>query len=83
MITCPRCGHQFKKAGKSFRSRPVIEVMNLSRRTQNSLLNAKIETIGDLIDFPMGRLLREPNFGKRSFDEVLDEFDKAQKGNRK
>ncbi|MDR2399658.1 MAG: DNA-directed RNA polymerase subunit alpha [Endomicrobium sp.] len=47
-----------------------ISIMELSTRSSNSLKNAGIETIGDLVKLKETNLMNFDNFGKRSFDEI-------------
>jgi DNA-directed RNA polymerase subunit alpha len=47
-----------------------INVMDLSTRSSNSLKNAGIETIGDLVQVKKEDILKFDNFGKRSFEEI-------------
>ncbi|MDR1474263.1 MAG: DNA-directed RNA polymerase subunit alpha [Endomicrobium sp.] len=47
-----------------------ISIMDLSTRSSNSLKNAGIETIGDLVKLKETNLMNFDNFGKRSFDEI-------------
>jgi len=47
-----------------------LALLELSARTTNALHHAKIETVGDLLKKKPFELLREPNFGRRSLDEV-------------
>jgi DNA-directed RNA polymerase subunit alpha len=47
-----------------------ISIMDLSTRSSNSLKNAGIETIGDLVKLKEVNLMNFDNFGKRSFDEI-------------
>ncbi|MDR1417809.1 MAG: DNA-directed RNA polymerase subunit alpha [Endomicrobium sp.] len=44
--------------------------MRLSTRSSNSLKNANIETIGDLVKMAEEDILKLDNFGKRSFEEI-------------
>jgi len=55
-----------------------ISSMNLSVRSLNSLKNAGVETIGDLVKINEHDLMNFGNFGKRSFEEIsgkLQELD--------
>ncbi|MDR1522532.1 MAG: DNA-directed RNA polymerase subunit alpha [Endomicrobium sp.] len=47
-----------------------ISNMGLSTRASNSLKNASIETIGDLVKMKAEDILKLNNFGKRSFEEI-------------
>jgi DNA-directed RNA polymerase subunit alpha len=53
-----------------------ISVMNLSTRASNSLRNANIETIGDLIQMKEEDVLNFDNLGKRSFEEIKSKLEK-------
>ena len=48
-----------------------IEILDLSIRSHNSLINQGITTIGDLIQYNERDLLRIPNFGQKSQNEVM------------
>jgi DNA-directed RNA polymerase subunit alpha len=47
-----------------------ITIMELSTRVSNSLKNAGIERIGDLVQIKEDELIKFDNFGKRSFEEI-------------
>jgi DNA-directed RNA polymerase subunit alpha len=47
-----------------------ISIMDLSTRSSNSLKNAGIETIGDLVRLKEAALMNFDNFGKRSLDGI-------------
>jgi DNA-directed RNA polymerase subunit alpha len=47
-----------------------ISIMELSTRASNSLKNAGIESIGDLVQIKENDLIKFDNFGKRSFEEI-------------
>jgi DNA-directed RNA polymerase subunit alpha len=47
-----------------------ISIMGLSTRVSNSLKNAGIERIGDLVQIKENNLIKFDNFGRRSFEEV-------------
>ncbi|MDR0723841.1 MAG: DNA-directed RNA polymerase subunit alpha [Endomicrobium sp.] len=47
-----------------------VSSMVLSTRASNSLKNASIETIGDLVKLTEEEILKLNNFGKRSFEEI-------------
>jgi DNA-directed RNA polymerase subunit alpha len=47
-----------------------ISIMELSTRTSNSLKNAGIEMIGDLVQIKEDELIKFDNFGKRSVKEI-------------
>jgi DNA-directed RNA polymerase subunit alpha len=51
-----------------------IEIMNLSVRPSNSLKNAGVETIGDLVKLRETELMKFSNFGDRSFEEVKNKL---------
>ncbi|MDR3253586.1 MAG: DNA-directed RNA polymerase subunit alpha [Endomicrobium sp.] len=51
-----------------------ISIMDLSTRVSNSLKNAGIETIGDLIELKEADIMNFDNFGKRSFKEIKDKL---------
>jgi hypothetical protein len=48
---------------------PVLD-LDLSVRTTNSLLNADIRTLGDLVRHTPADLMNVPNFGRKSLNEV-------------
>jgi DNA-directed RNA polymerase subunit alpha len=50
--------------------------MGLSTRSSNSLKNASIETIGDLVKMTEEDILKLGNFGKRSFEEIKGKLEK-------
>jgi DNA-directed RNA polymerase subunit alpha len=53
-----------------------ISIMELSTRASNSLKNASIETIGDLVKIREEDLMKFDNFGKRTFDEIKSKLQK-------
>jgi DNA-directed RNA polymerase subunit alpha len=50
----------------------LIEELELGVRSYNCLKRAGIQTVGDLISKSEGELNAIPNFGKMSFDEVIE-----------
>ncbi|MDR2676665.1 MAG: DNA-directed RNA polymerase subunit alpha [Endomicrobium sp.] len=52
-----------------------INFMNLSTRVLNSLKNANIETVGDLIKLNEIDMMKLDNFGKRSLEEIKNKLD--------
>jgi DNA-directed RNA polymerase subunit alpha len=52
-----------------------IEIMNLSTRASNSLKNAGIETIGDLVQIKEEDILNFDKIGKRSFEEIKSKLE--------
>jgi DNA-directed RNA polymerase subunit alpha len=53
-----------------------LSVMELSTRALNSLKNADIETIGDLVKIREDDLINFDNFGKRTFEEIKNKLQK-------
>ncbi|MDR3274918.1 MAG: DNA-directed RNA polymerase subunit alpha [Endomicrobium sp.] len=51
-----------------------ISIMDLSTRASNSLKNAGIETIGDLIELEESDIMSFDNFGKHSFEEIKNKL---------
>lgn len=49
-----------------------ISDFELTRRTQNCLHNANINTVGDLLNIPEEKLLKYRNFGKKSLTEIQE-----------
>lgn len=49
-----------------------IEELELGVRAFNCLVSAHVETLGDLLQYSEKELASIPNFGKKSFQEVLD-----------
>jgi DNA-directed RNA polymerase subunit alpha len=47
-----------------------IHVLMLSDRVKNTLANARINTVGELISHTEGQLIRYRSMGKKSFHEV-------------
>ena len=52
-----------------------IEILNLSTRSYYSLKNEGINSIGELVQYNDMDLLRIPNFGQKSYDEVKGKID--------
>jgi DNA-directed RNA polymerase subunit alpha len=52
----------------------LIDDMNLSTRTLNSLKNSGIKTIGDLVEISEEDILNFDNLGKRSFEEIKNKL---------
>jgi DNA-directed RNA polymerase subunit alpha len=52
----------------------LISIMELSTRVSNSLKNAGIEKIGDLVQIKEDDLIKFDNFGKRSFEEIKNKL---------
>lgn len=53
-----------------------IDDLELSIRTHNCLKNANIVTINDLLQKSEAELLRTPNFGRKSLNEIKEELSK-------
>lgn len=70
-LTCPHCGADLKPEEIRWRSTPVDELA-LSIRAINCLHNGGYQTVGDVADASDGELLREPNFGRRSLNDVRE-----------
>jgi DNA-directed RNA polymerase subunit alpha len=51
-----------------------ISIMGLSTRASNSLKNAGIESIADLVQIKEDDLIKFDNFGKRSFEEIKNKL---------
>ena len=49
-----------------------IDTLGLSVRARNPLLNDNIKTVGDLVKKTKEELLRTPNFGRQSLNEVAE-----------
>jgi len=49
-----------------------VNELELSVRAANCLKNAKIKTIGDLVQKTEGEMLRTKNFGKKSLTEIKE-----------
>jgi DNA-directed RNA polymerase subunit alpha len=64
-----------KKIKKKIFSQPV-SVIDLSTRVLNSLKNAGIETVGDLVSMTEESMMEFYNLKKRSFDEVKSKLEK-------
>lgn len=47
-----------------------IEDLELTERAHNGLLNNNVQYLGQLVDKTEGELLRTPNFGRKSLNEV-------------
>ena len=52
-----------------------IDEIELSVRSTNCLINAKIGTIGELVVMPESEMLRFRNFGKKSLTEIKQKLD--------
>jgi len=50
----------------------VIDTLELSVRTMNGLKFHNINYVGDLVKFSEGLLLRAPNFGRKSLNEIKE-----------
>ncbi|MDR1695835.1 MAG: DNA-directed RNA polymerase subunit alpha [Endomicrobium sp.] len=51
-----------------------LSIMDLSTRSSNSLKNAGIETIGDLVQITEEEMMNFDNFGKRSLEEIKEKL---------
>ena len=49
-----------------------IDELELSSRVMNGLKNDGIDTIGDLVKLTEGEFLRNPNFGRKSLNEIRE-----------
>ena len=49
-----------------------IQELELSIRVMNALIQNDIKTVGDLVQNPPGQLLRIPNFGRKSLNEIKE-----------
>jgi DNA-directed RNA polymerase subunit alpha len=49
-----------------------VEELELSVRSYNCLKNANIQTIGDLVQKTEAEMLRTPNFGRKSLNEIKE-----------
>jgi len=49
-----------------------IQELELSIRVMNALIQNDIKTVGDLVQIPPTQLLRIPNFGRKSLNEVKE-----------
>ena len=49
----------------------VIERLELSSRTQNSLRRAGLKTVGEILERTQDELMKVRNFGERSFNELI------------
>lgn len=58
-------------SGINFKDKPVDD-LELSVRTANVLKNAKISTIGQLVEYSQADLLRLQNMGRKSVNELTD-----------
>ena len=45
-------------------------MLELSVRSTNCLKNANIRLIGELVQIPENEILKTPNFGKKSLEEI-------------
>jgi DNA-directed RNA polymerase alpha subunit len=50
----------------------VIDTLELSVRTMNGLIFHNINYVGDLVKYSEGILLRAPNFGRKSLNEIKE-----------
>jgi DNA-directed RNA polymerase subunit alpha len=57
-----------------------IDDLLLSVRSLNSLKNAAVRTIGDLVRMPEHKVLRIKNFGKKSLEEIAGHLEKEKLG---
>lgn len=53
-----------------------IQALNLTTRSENCLKAESIDTIEDLLKWSRPELLKTPNLGRRSADEIEDALDK-------
>jgi len=51
-----------------------LSIMDLSTRSSNSLKNAGLETIGDLVKVTEEEMMNFDNFGKRSLEEIKEKL---------
>jgi len=65
-----------QSAGNPILLRASIEILDLCPRTMNVLRNANFLTIGDLLSKNENTLLRSPNFGRKSLNELKRELAK-------
>ena len=49
-----------------------VDELELSVRSANCLQNANIKTIGDLVQKTEAEMLRTPNFGRKSLNEIKE-----------
>jgi len=47
-----------------------IDRLNLSIRSRDCLKNMEVETLGDLLEYKKTELLKVPNFGRKSLNEI-------------
>lgn len=55
-------------------ARSILE-LNLSQRSENCLMRARIQTVGQLLECTKEYLLGLTNFGRNSLDEVVEKLD--------
>ena len=69
-------GHRPKRRSPSSRSTPAllkkVDELELSVRSANCLKNDNIVYIGDLIQKTEAEMLRTPNFGRKSLNEIKE-----------
>lgn len=92
-ISCPKCrekaaelvqkmrailnrGERYSESNRAPLDAP-IDILELSTRPHNCFLNDELVTIGDLISKTRAELLRTPNFGRRSLNEVERELERV------
>lgn len=70
----------FEEPTNEVKTHPELDVsihdLDLTRRSVNCLLSENIYTLGDLIKCSRIRLLKTPNLGKRSVDEIVYALEK-------
>jgi len=50
----------------------ALDELHLSARTYGCLKTAKVQTVGDIVQFSEGTFLRIPNIGRKSLNEMKE-----------
>jgi len=66
--------HDMSKAARKLPEETSIDVLALSPRTRNCLINEDCRTIGNVIKFTKNELLCFPNFGRKSLNEIEEQL---------
>jgi hypothetical protein len=66
--------HDMRKAARNVPPETSIDMLELSPRTRNCLINDDCRTIGDVIKHTKNELLCIPNFGRKALNEIEEQL---------